>query len=1115
MVSFIDKLFGKKEKEIQPKELINYYYQTIIETSLQGLNFPVSDGQIDKKRVQPTNIFFINHNEKNEKTYSDNFQIIQSHIKSIDEHKRDKYKIIFFPFVYKFLKYSSQKRKDFYITTPIYFLFDIDENVVESLKKISLDSNNAEEVFSQASLVYNKLFASRSISAIELDEISRLNKELEDEDVAKKYPKKDLQFFKSIFLTYLKNCKANVTVDENSSYDELIKAFYDTILKNGGNDKIDAFENKSAIILIESEKAVESDKMFKGLLDAYKTSILPSVEKHDMDDKLQRIFFRHSKKVYLSKSKHNKVTEKNTLDLSIQTIVKLQKKHLGSFSDKFALTVSQRLALCSTLCAVDVIPVNGPPGTGKTALLRSIFANYIVDKAFNAYNSYHNNRMDPFVLIDTGKPILGTSSVIQAINNLISGINDGFADASKIGAFFQRWLDFSEAKYNNIDLNEKFVFVPQIRNSEEKFEKGVLFTGVDTICHYLDGLNGKKLEENYLKKYNEIYGEKVISVEGCIEPIFGKMVALKNSIENAVGACRKLEEKQIFEILENLDKKERFSLFFMSLHLLEVFFIINIKTLNKQQSNPSSSKCYCPLCGNEIVLEKKIKCGKCHYELVVDQSLKVLKEEITNEDIQLLVKDRLIVDDVIYGTRYNKSKKRYYTSSIDHHSLAKLNIITPLFPMLTITMHSLYGAFKQEKDKKMILEKDFFDLILTDESGMILPSVALPAMFVSRKMVVVGDEKQIEPISPFDRIIDKSIVKKLKFKNEYEKFFERYSILNKNFISLVNDSSYFNSYEMKEYEKNNLWLKEHFRCKDEIIEYCNEIVYKGILLPKVRAVAKKSLYLDDLKEKYPSLKLFNVNSTVKNNQSEVEATAINEFLLQNVEELTEAYNRIADDKDKLSPEEFHKHIGIVTPFNNQKNLIKQKLSKKYSLNEILIGTVHAFQGSEKEIIIFSPVIDQKCNYQHFTNKDNGNMMNVAVSRAKSAFWVFGSAEGMKHAGEYTEVLEKYIKCKENYITSEVLFNEIAHCEVYPKVFKKQGKLVYKNFRGIDFTKEEAEQLLDGKSIVVCRKSQKSNEYYLKISLIDDKGKFSQELVGAMDNIKNMPDQIENAIKEDM
>ena len=55
-----------------------------------------------------------------------------------------------------------------------------------------------------------------------------------------------------------------------------------------------------------------------------------------------------------------------------------------------------------------------------------------------------------------------------------------------------------------------------------------------------------------------------------------------------------------------------------------------------------------------------------------------------------------------------------------------------------------------------------------------------------------------------------------------------------------------------------------------------------------------------------------------------------------------------------------------------------------------VGTVHTFQGADRRIIILSTVYG-KVDGCPFINK-NPALMNVAVSRAKDAFWVFGDYE---------------------------------------------------------------------------------------------------------------------------
>lgn len=59
------------------------------------------------------------------------------------------------------------------------------------------------------------------------------------------------------------------------------------------------------------------------------------------------------------------------------------------------------------------------------------------------------------------------------------------------------------------------------------------------------------------------------------------------------------------------------------------------------------------------------------------------------------------------------------------------------------------------------------------------------------------------------------------------------------------------------------------------------------------------------------------------------------------------------------------------------------------MSNIEVGTVHKFQGAEKNLIIYSTTYDCMDGNWSFIVK-NKNLMNVAVSRSKMSIWVFGS-----------------------------------------------------------------------------------------------------------------------------
>ena len=89
-------------------------------------------------------------------------------------------------------------------------------------------------------------------------------------------------------------------------------------------------------------------------------------------------------------------------------------------------------------------------------------------------------------------------------------------------------------------------------------------------------------------------------------------------------------------------------------------------------------------------------------------------------------------------------------------------------------------------------------------------------------------------------------------------------------------------------------------------------------------------------------------------------------------------------------------IGIISPYNRQVSLIREKLVKKRLLpqprlgqknaNEIVVGSVDKFQGDEKEVIILSTVRSEGLGFLTSSPR-----FNVAVTRAKKVLIVIGNA----------------------------------------------------------------------------------------------------------------------------
>ncbi|HHL8530637.1 TPA: AAA domain-containing protein, partial [Escherichia coli] len=315
-----------------------------------------------------------------------------------------------------------------------------------------------------------------------------------------------------------------------------------------------------------------------------------------------------------------------------------------------------------------------------------------------------------------------------------------------------------------------------------------------------------------------------------------------------------------------------------------------------------------------------------------------------------------------------------------------------LTPCVVMTCYMLPGNMQisehkgQRKFEKSYLY-DFADLLIVDEAGQVLPEVAAASFALAKKALVIGDTEQIPPIWSIAPAIDvgNMLEEKILSGSTQEEITEKYTAiadLGKSAASgsVMKIAQFASRYQYDPELARGMYLYEHRRCYDNIIGYCNTLCYHGKLLPK-RGREKSNLmpamgylHIDGKGELASSGSRYNL----------LEAETIAAWLAENQQNIEAHYGK-----------SLHEVIGIVTPFSAQVSTIKQALGKQgisTGANEksLTVGTVHSLQGAERAIVVFSPVYS-KHEDGGFIDSDN-SMLNVAVSRAKDSFLVFGDMD---------------------------------------------------------------------------------------------------------------------------
>ena len=109
-------------------------------------------------------------------------------------------------------------------------------------------------------------------------------------------------------------------------------------------------------------------------------------------------------------------------------------------------------------------------------------------------------------------------------------------------------------------------------------------------------------------------------------------------------------------------------------------------------------------------------------------------------------------------------------------------------------------------------------------------------------------------------------------------------------------------------------------------------------------------------------------------------------------------------------------LGVVTPFRAQANKISDLV--RYAvppeiLNrlEFVADTAHRYQGDEKDIMIFSPVISRNApeTSLRFLRNDS-NLFNVAITRARAELHIVGDMAACANSGvDYLSRFARYVE----------------------------------------------------------------------------------------------------------
>lgn len=670
--------------------------------------------------------------------------------------------------------------------------------------------------------------------------------------------------------------------------------------------------------------------------------------------------------------------------------------------------------------------VNGPPGTGKTTLLKDIFSELVVEQAYeiaklksktiaDGLTYFKNGKIGILPISIADKGIVVASSNNGAVQNivkelpLISEIDEKFIEELKEADYFWGISNPKVSAKWEKGPGDKIQEVPEVPNEEEKYWglfslEGGRKSNMDHIIKSLDFVF-QHLDKDYIPK-PDIYDEflaaykSALDHKNCIQVIAEKAEIVQElklcdkriedlrhnqieSINESVEAL-KLQKPCFFEFKKNKEyRREMRVLSDQLISLLEeegklkkrkAALMADRDRINKDLNNLKAK-------ANDIKINKENNINFLNMCEPYDQ---LHKSNPWFDKKYRIMQSRLFILALKIRKQFLYENKRSIRAAYNiwknqNEYIGNKELILQAWNWTNLTIPVISSTFASFSRMFKYLDKECIGYLFVDEAGQALPQASVGAIFRSKKVMVVGDPAQIKPVLTLDSQILGNLGKCYNVS-------AKYLSENASTQTLVDDIGKYGFYKNEEdWIGIPLWV--HRRCKNPMFNISNEISYDGNMVQSTDIPGKGFWY-------------------------NVSGHADDKYVKKQGDKLKEIISKLIDENPKINDKNKKDTIYVISPFRNVAYQLSTELAyigfTRYSPagRPTNVGTVHTFQGKEAPIVFLVLGCDEKSKgaASWAVGTANPNIMNVAATRAKDEFYIIGDQELFLNLG--SDVIEK-------------------------------------------------------------------------------------------------------------